>query len=458
MEYLRIKETYKLREEPEGAIIFNCNVEKMLNKIHKISKIEFAVLQLMNGQFTKIELAEIYSQATGLDINTGKYYIESVVKKYEEYIEYLSEKNIRENLCIIRNSMGNKKFKFKSFHRLSSPLLLSLVLTYECNCYCKYCFVNASKNNVEKNILEEKKVINMIEESKRIGIAAINITGGDPFVRKDIYNIIRKCIELDIEINISTKERLTKNQIKKLKSIGLKNIQISLDSLDNNITKYLTGIENFSTDMVDTINNLICNDINVTVNSVVTKLNINDIPKLIKKLNEMGVKRHFISPYLRTLGRHDEKLFPGENQYLKLDEFIKNYDGNIRIDYKSPNYNLTNENKLESIPRCSGGRMGIVVIPNGDVTICERLLDNKECIIGNINKNTIQEIREDKRIIELIEPRREKFMGTECYICDHFDECILDKGLCYARCKIIYGNIYNKDPLCPKESNTHRFI
>lgn len=123
MEYLRIKETYKLREEPEGAIIFNCNVEKMLNKIHKISKIEFAVLQLMNGQFTKIELAEIYSQATGLDINTGKYYIESVVKKYEEYIEYLSEKNIRENLCIIRNSMGNKKFKFKSFHRLSSPLL-----------------------------------------------------------------------------------------------------------------------------------------------------------------------------------------------------------------------------------------------------------------------------------------------------------------------------------------------
>lgn len=457
MEYLRIKKDYRLREEPNDAIIFNRNIDKMGSKIHRIPKTHYGILQLINGQFTRNDLAKIYSSTFNIEIDKSLNIINSFLNQYEEYIETIDTIDISNDLCVTKKQLLDLDKEIKSMHRLASPLFISLVLTYRCNCNCKYCFVNASKNS-KRESLDLSTILNLLEESKDIGVAGVNITGGDPFINDNIYLILQKCIESDIEINVSTKERLNENQIKQLKEIGLKKIQISLDTLDNKRSEYLTGIHKFAENMLNTISILINNDIDVIVNSVTTKINIKDLPDLITRLNKMGVKKHFVSPYLKTLGRHDVNLFPEYEDYKELDEFIYAYNGEMIIDYKSPDYELVNQKSLDYIHRCTGGRMGLVINPYGDVSICERMIDNKECIVGNVNKQSILEIWKSNSLKKLIHPDKELFKGSDCYECENFHECVIDKGLCYARSKMVYGSIFNKDPLCPKEERQYRFV
>ncbi len=137
---------------------------------------------------------------------------------------------------------------------------------------CRYCYADARycKNTDEAKGLEIELIDKILKDAKKLEIKHIEITGGDPFIRKDIYEILEETVKEGININISTKKLLSIQEIKQLKQTGLKSIQISIDTLDNCIAEYLTGIENFAERMIEVINKLISNGISVTVNTVVT--------------------------------------------------------------------------------------------------------------------------------------------------------------------------------------------
>lgn len=413
-----------------------------------------ALLTLFNGYMSDDNIIEILSELTQLDKDKAKKMFDKITENYKYILE--KKDSVFRNFDVFINS--KQKVNLNRL-RAIVPKFLVLSLTRDCFMQCRYCYAGARycENIDEAKGLEIELIDKILKDAKKLGIRHIEITGGDPFIRKDIYEILQKTVEEEIHINISTKKLLSIQEIKQLKQTGLKSIQISIDTLDDYIAKYLTGIDDFAERMIEVISKLISNGIDVTVNTVVTKKNIKGIPVLITKLNNMGVKEHMISPYLRTLGRHDELLFPDEEDYKLLEEFIYNYEGKMNVNYKSPKYEIKSKT-LMNIPRCSGGRMGLVIIPNGKVTICERLIDSEECIIGDVKKQSLIDIWNSDELYNLIYPKRSKFINTDCYDCDDYEKCILDKGLCYARSKIAYGTIYNKDPLCPRETKFVRFV
>lgn len=458
MSYIRLKDKYRIREEINDSIIFENNVEQIVKRIVRLPKPYYGLLRLSTGEFTVSDLIKMYSEVTSISCIESKKIIDKFINDCKEYLEFTSVQNIRNNVNVDRDItklVTNRKFI--PYHRLTSPLLISLVLTYKCNCFCKYCFVNASKENAMEMISTEK-ILDLIKEANTIGVAALNITGGEPFIRNDIYRILSSCFHNKMVVNIATKKRFTYEEVLKLKQTGITDIQVSLDTIDNDISEYLTGIKNFAYDMLTSIKILIDNGINVTVNSVITRYNIDSIPNLIKYLNSIGVYRQFLTPYLRTLGRHSDNLFPKLTQYKSLDKFMNNYNGKTKVEYARPDYEQMKIKNLENIQRCSGGRMSLVILPNGKVTICERLIDEPFCIVGDINTQTLEEVWNSVKMANVIEPDREKFYGTDCYNCNSFKKCILDKGLCYARTKIAYGTIFNKDPLCPHKTQYIKFV
>lgn len=202
--------------------------------------------------------------------------------------------------------------------------------------------------------------------------------------------ILELVISTGIDFNISTKKILTDCEIRRIKNIGLKELQISLDSSNNEIASYLTGVDNYYEKMKNVILELLKKEINVKVNSVLTSYNIETIPMLINDLEDIGVKTLFLTPYNNSLGRHDDLFFPTFSQYENLNKYLCEYHGKVNIDYQSPRIH-SEEKKLSDIQNCSGGRMGLVVFPNGNVSICERIL-NDELSVGNIKKETILEI------------------------------------------------------------------
>lgn len=401
-------------------------------------------------------MIKIYSAVQKCSYDIGKEAITYVLQSYSKYIVFSKDKKERDKTSI---ACANefREGHYQSQHRLNSPLMLSLVLTYQCECYCKYCFVNANGKEIQNiRLLSTTQIKKILDEAKECGVYAINITGGDPFTRKDIFEILEYSITKDFCINISTKVLFDENEINKLIASGIKKLQISLDSCKNNETKELIGVDKYATKMMNIIQKLVQAGIEICVNTVVTKINIESIPELIETLTKIGVTKHYITPYLRTLGRHDEELFPSMDDYEKLTFYIEKYFGKMEVDYKEPTF--TNAATSGEMLRCSGGRMGLVINPDGKVTICERLISTSECIVGDVMRQSLMDIWHGKKMHDLLEPSRDKFLGTECCDCEKYEECILDKGICYARCQMIYQKIYQKDPLCSPNNTKYRFV
>jgi len=69
-----------------------------------------------------------------------------------------------------------------------NPFSVMFELTYECNFDCIHCYVRGSRK--EKRELNTKEVFSVLDELKKMGIFRIGFTGGEPLLRKDIFDIL----------------------------------------------------------------------------------------------------------------------------------------------------------------------------------------------------------------------------------------------------------------------------
>ena len=94
----------------------------------------------------------------------------------------------------------------------------------------------------------------------------------------------------------------------------------------------------------------------------------------------------------------------------------------------------------------------LYVLPDGQVTICEELYWNPRFIIGDVRKQSLMEIWESKKALELYNLSQETFRKTSaCHICPQFDPCHQQSGVCWKMVIEAYGDEYwdLPDPRCP---------
>ena len=122
---------------------------------------------------------------------------------------------------------------------------IRLSITDVCNFKCGYCLPNGYQ--IDKS--DNRKFLNL-EEIKRLakvfsklGVSKIRLTGGEPTVRKDFFEII-KILKNDAGIKrvvITTNGYHLNEKAKMLVDSGINGINISIDSLERNIFKNVTG-------------------------------------------------------------------------------------------------------------------------------------------------------------------------------------------------------------------------
>ncbi|MDE3743820.1 GTP 3',8-cyclase MoaA [Maribacter polysaccharolyticus] len=205
---------------------------------------------------------------------------------------------------------------------------LRLAVTDRCNLRCNYCM---PENGID---FSKKNALFTIEELSRLsgilvsqGIDKIRITGGEPFVRKDLIVLLRdltKMIGLK-DISITTNATLIGPYLKELNALGIKNINVSLDAITRETFEKITRRDAYDT-VYDNILRMIAEGFNVRINYIVLKgQNTGDIlPMLalaknynvsVRYLEEMpfnGGSRHFEAnawDYKRILS-HIKEAYP----------------------------------------------------------------------------------------------------------------------------------------------------
>ena len=285
-----------------------------------------------------------------------------------------------------------QKFNFaKSFIGKKSPLYVQFYITSRCNLACEQCnIIYSDAKHQEMNISQIKKVA---ENLKKIGVNIVLLIGGEPFVRKDIDQIVKAFTSKNIHVRMQTNGVATEQQLTNCVNAGGKDISISLDTLEPEIQDTINGGFKKSWERaiktIAMVSNIFPDNSTAFFNSVIMPKNINAIEKVIKFATRIGwgvslVPVHISEPSnpmgYRTLDYEKNVTF-NDNQELeikllikKLKDLKKNY--NL---YDSDEYLDDIENFLLNKPInwrkknnnvCDSPNLYFAISPSGTLKVC----------------------------------------------------------------------------------------
>jgi len=124
---------------------------------------------------------------------------------------------------------------------------LRVSVTDRCNLRCLYCNPEGTPRLKHHEILTYEEILRIIDIGVRLGIKKVRITGGEPFVRKDIDFFIKRLSKMPgiEELTITTNGILLSEHIDTLKNSAIKRINVSLDTLRPRRYKKITGYDGF---------------------------------------------------------------------------------------------------------------------------------------------------------------------------------------------------------------------
>ncbi|MCR5322991.1 MAG: GTP 3',8-cyclase MoaA [Lachnospiraceae bacterium] len=116
-------------------------------------------------------------------------------------------------------------------------------VTDRCNLRCLYCMPKGAECSRNKDILNDEEIVLICKAAARTGIKNIRITGGEPLLRAGIPGLIRRIADIEgIEkISMTTNGILLAENAKELAAAGLYGVNVSLDTLDDENYKRITG-------------------------------------------------------------------------------------------------------------------------------------------------------------------------------------------------------------------------
>jgi molybdenum cofactor biosynthesis protein A len=174
---------------------------------------------------------------------------------------------------------------------------LRLAVTDRCNLRCFYCMPEHGLNWLSRGeLMSYDEMLHACSLLVKMGIEKIRITGGEPFVRKDLMQLLTAISKLDglKELSLTTNGVLTAPFVPELKKIGIRSVNLSLDTLDANRFFSITRRDEFANVMA-TLDALLKHNIEVKINAVVMDgQNTQDIIPLVEMTKDMPVSVRFI--------------------------------------------------------------------------------------------------------------------------------------------------------------------
>lgn len=160
---------------------------------------------------------------------------EKIVKHKDKYIlstffPPFPSKSFIQNILSVDEPINI--FTKQIFAKRIAPISIYLCITNKCPNNCLYC---SAKNRQAEKELSKVEWINVINELQEMRTPIIGITGGEPLLREDIFDIIKSIDSRSTAILFTSGFNLSYEKAKELKDSGLFGIGISLDSYDKNI-------------------------------------------------------------------------------------------------------------------------------------------------------------------------------------------------------------------------------
>lgn len=301
------------------------------------------------------------------------------------------------------------------------------MLTARCNLRCKHCYSTMYEKERE---LDTATVLRILSEAAKVGVEFVNITGGEPLLRKDLLTILREGRELGLGIsifsNLSLMNELWADELYRLEIP----VYTSMDGPEREVHERLRGPKSWDP-FLRGLKLLLEKGVDVHVNIAISRENWAYTARTVEKAYDLGVESVSVIPVMKA-GRAKET-----GTYVSMKEFNKALKGlaeeGLEVSVWCAPFAPLVDRSYHSYSCKDWGVMDIS--PSGRFVLCDVI--NYE--IAKVTERGILGAWEAMYEDDIYK----KFMGTpkECLGCPISSSC---KGGCYAR---TWPEL-KRDPLC----------
>ena len=351
--------------------------------------------------------------------------------------------------------------------KLYAPFMVVWDFTKQCNLMCKHCYANASPFPAQDELTLDEK-LGVLRQLDEAGVAALSFSGGEPLINKDFWVIARKAAEAGMYVSVATNGVLIREDVaKKMKEIGVRYVEISLDSPYPDVHNEFRGVPNAWERSVQGVKNAKAVGLETGIAFTVTKLNYKQLPEMLKLSKELGVDRFIAFNFIPTgRGRDIIELDLSPEERIEVLELLYSElsSGNIQAFSTSPFYAVISLRHIDSggrlapthfadlsIPEeyipagyalaeflggCGAGRIYCSIEHNGDIQPCVFL----PIVVGNVLRDGFLNVWHNSPLMRRLRDRD----NYACSFCEYRYIC----GGCRARAYAYYGDPLGPDPSC----------
>ncbi len=188
---------------------------------------------------------------------------------------------------------------------------LRISLTEKCNLRCNYCMPeNGITLRNKSHFMNADEVIALAKTFVNLGVKKIRITGGEPFVNKDISQILTQISQLNVDLSITSNAVLLSDYFELLEQLNIRSLNLSIDSLQKDKFNAITRRDLFDT-VIKNIKEAIHRGFKLKLNVVVIKgVNDDEIVEFVRWSLRESISVRFI------------EFMPFDGNHWKVDKVL----------------------------------------------------------------------------------------------------------------------------------------
>lgn len=335
--------------------------------------------------------------------------------------------------------------------------LVAWETTRNCNLSCVHCRASATCGPYSGE-LDTAAAYRLLSQIARVGQPIIILTGGEPLLREDIFDIAAYGTQLGLRMVMAPNGTLiTPDVAAKMAASGIKRISISLDGATAESHDRFRGVSGAFDGALRGITHAKAAGIEFQINTTITKTNLDEIPKILALAEQLGAVAHHIFLLVPTgRGKYIVDQAIDAREYERTLNWFYDQRNRTSLQLKAtcaPHYHRILRQRakeegqavtfqthgLDAVTRgCLAGSGFCFVSHRGIVQPCGFL----DLPCGDVTKDDFADIwRKAEHFQTLRDPN---LLKGKCGLCEFRKVC----GGCRARAYEAVGDFMAEEPLC----------
>jgi radical SAM protein with 4Fe4S-binding SPASM domain len=217
---------------------------------------------------------------------------------------------------------------------LGYPLDLHWEVTRRCNQHCVHCYNESGRRAAHPSYTQLRAVIDEIGENTKL--RSVVVSGGEPLVRRDIFDFLAAVREVSHRVCLSSNGTLiNRDYAARLKTL-VADVNISMDAGDASVYESFRGRQGTFTKCIDGIRNCVATSLPVIAQTTISRANIQGLHELGSLLADLGVTGWSLRfPFNSGRRIHNDQLFFRREEYTKqadlVDSLRDKFEGSFAI-------------------------------------------------------------------------------------------------------------------------------